>query len=62
MAGPVKRCVSDQAVPGHSFHREIELYVEAGFTPMEAIQVAAIVPSWVSTRNWVASRRANALT
>ena len=34
---------TDQAVPGHSLHREIELYVEAGFTPMEAIQAATIV-------------------
>jgi imidazolonepropionase-like amidohydrolase len=36
---------TDQAVPGHSLHREIELYVEAGFTPMEAIQAATIVPA-----------------
>jgi imidazolonepropionase-like amidohydrolase len=34
---------TDQAVPGHSLHREIELYVHAGFTPMEAIQAATIV-------------------
>jgi imidazolonepropionase-like amidohydrolase len=32
-------------VPGHSLHREIELYVRAGFTPMEAIQAATIVPA-----------------
>ena len=36
---------TDQAVPGYSLHREIELYVQAGFTPMEAIQAATIVPS-----------------
>ena len=36
---------TDQAVPGHSLHREIEIYVEAGFTPMEAIQAATIVPA-----------------
>jgi imidazolonepropionase-like amidohydrolase len=36
---------TDQAVPGHSLHREIELYVQAGFTPMEAIQAATIVPA-----------------
>ena len=38
---------SDQAVPGHSLHREIELYVRAGFTPMEAIQAATLVPAQV---------------
>jgi len=38
---------TDQAVPGHSLHREIELYVEAGLTPMEAIQAATIVPARV---------------
>jgi imidazolonepropionase-like amidohydrolase len=38
---------TDQTVPGHSLHREIELYVEAGFTPMEAIQAATIVPARV---------------
>jgi hypothetical protein len=36
---------TDQAVPGHSLHRELELYVEAGFTPMEAIQAATVVPA-----------------
>jgi imidazolonepropionase-like amidohydrolase len=36
---------TDQAVPGHSLHREIELYVQAGFTPLEAIQAASIVPA-----------------
>ena len=36
---------TDQSVPGHSLHREIELYVQAGFSPMEAIQAATIVPA-----------------
>src|SRR5262249_8542426 len=36
---------TDQAVPGHSVHRSIELFVEAGFTPMEALQAATIVPA-----------------
>jgi imidazolonepropionase-like amidohydrolase len=36
---------TDQAVPGYSLHREIELYSQAGFTPMEAIQAATIVPA-----------------
>ena len=38
---------TDQAIPGHSLHREIELYVQAGFTPLEAIQAATIVPAQV---------------
>jgi len=38
---------TDQAVPGHSLHRELELYVEAGFTPLEAIQAATLVPARV---------------
>jgi imidazolonepropionase-like amidohydrolase len=33
---------TDQTVPGYSLHREIELYVQAGFTPMEAIQAATL--------------------
>ncbi len=36
---------TDQSVPGYSLHREMEIYVEAGFTPMEAIQAATIVPA-----------------
>jgi imidazolonepropionase-like amidohydrolase len=36
---------TDQAVPGHSLHRELELYVKAGFTPLEAIQAATLVPA-----------------
>jgi imidazolonepropionase-like amidohydrolase len=38
---------TDQSVPGHSLHRELELYVQAGFTPMEAIQSATVVPARV---------------
>src|SRR5215831_414250 len=34
---------TDQAVPGHSVHRSMELFVDAGFTPMEALQAATIV-------------------
>ncbi|HKF42487.1 MAG TPA: amidohydrolase family protein [Thermoanaerobaculia bacterium] len=42
---------TDQAVPGHSLHREIEIYASAGFTPMEAIQAATIVPARVMKRD-----------
>ena len=38
---------TDQSVPGHSLHRELEIYVEAGFTPMEAIQAATCLPAKV---------------
>ena len=34
---------SDTGLVGYGLHREIELYVEAGMTPMEAIQSATIV-------------------
>ena len=36
---------TDQAVPGYSLHRELELYLRAGFTPMEAIQAGTSVPA-----------------
>ncbi|MBP2648775.1 MAG: amidohydrolase [Gemmatimonadetes bacterium] len=36
---------TDLTVPGYSLHREMELYVQAGFTPMEAIQSATSVPA-----------------
>ncbi len=36
---------TDISVPGHSVHRELELYVQAGFSPLEAIQAATIAPA-----------------
>jgi imidazolonepropionase-like amidohydrolase len=36
---------TDQAIPGYSLHREIEIYVQAGFTPLEALQSATIEPA-----------------
>ena len=41
---------TDQSVPGHSLHREIELYVQAGFSPFDALAAATIVPARVMKR------------
>lgn len=41
----------DLIVPGHSLHRELELYVKAGFTPMEALRTATIIPARVMKRD-----------
>jgi imidazolonepropionase-like amidohydrolase len=38
---------SDLAVPGHTMHREMELNVRAGLTPMEAILAVTSVPARV---------------
>jgi len=38
---------TDQSVPGYSIYREMELYVQAGFTNLEAIQAATLVPAQV---------------
>lgn len=38
---------TDQNIPGYSLHRELELYVQAGFSPMEAIEAATRVPAEV---------------
>jgi imidazolonepropionase-like amidohydrolase len=42
---------TDVVIPGHSLHRELELFVRAGLTPMEAIQAATIVPARVMKRD-----------
>ena len=36
---------TDVGVPAHTLHRELELYVKAGLTPLEAIQAATITPA-----------------
>jgi imidazolonepropionase-like amidohydrolase len=38
---------TDVGVPGHTLHRELELYVKAGMTPLAAIQAATITPARV---------------
>ena len=38
---------TDVGVPGHTLYRELELYVKAGLTPLEAIQATTIVPARV---------------
>ncbi len=38
---------TDQTVPGYSLYREVELYNQTGFTPLEALQAATIVPAQV---------------
>ena len=46
-AGVIILAGSDARIPGHEFHRELELLVKAGLTPMQAIQAATIVPARV---------------
>ena len=38
---------TDGGLPGHSLPREIELYVAAGLTPLDAIRAATSVPAEV---------------
>lgn len=38
---------TDQSIPGYSLHRELEIYVQAGFTPMETLMAATSVPARV---------------
>jgi imidazolonepropionase-like amidohydrolase len=38
---------TDMGFPGYSVDRELELYVEAGLTPLEALRTATVVPALV---------------
>ena len=38
---------TDMGFPGYSVDRELELYVESGLTPLEAIRTATVVPALV---------------
>ena len=38
---------TDYGLPGFSLLRELELYVDAGFTPLDAIRAATVVPAQV---------------
>lgn len=38
---------TDMGFPGYSLHRELELYVAAGLTPLQAIQTATLIPARV---------------
>lgn len=38
---------TDEGFPGYSLDRELELYVQAGLTPMQALQTATITPARV---------------
>jgi imidazolonepropionase-like amidohydrolase len=44
-AGLLVMAGTDKGVPGFSLQRELELYVEGGLTPLQAIQTATLMPA-----------------
>lgn len=42
---------TDMGFPGYSLDRELELYVAAGLTPLEAIQTATLIPARVMNQD-----------
>jgi hypothetical protein len=42
---------TDMLIPGYSLYRELEMYVAAGLTPLEALQCATITPAKVMGRS-----------
>jgi imidazolonepropionase-like amidohydrolase len=42
---------TDMGFPGYSVARELELYVQAGLTPIQAIRTATLVPAIVMKRD-----------
>ena len=44
---------TDMGFPGYSVARELELYVEAGLTPLEALRTATVVPALVMKESGV---------
>ena len=54
----------NHVVPGYAVHAELEMLVEAGLTPLQAIQTASInvAQAWGKRKTTAASRRAKSLT
>ena len=49
-------------IPGFSLHQELELFVKAGLTPMEALQTATLNPAKFlgrTARSWARSKKAS---
>lgn len=42
---------TDMGMPGYSLYRELELYVQGGLTPMQALRTATIIPATVMNKN-----------